>query len=245
MPYDFTERKFKGLTSIQQHKICAETLEKMCKDPTDSGKKIYKQLLGWLNVGQPNFDNYKELSDLYHWHLKEAKRSKKEHNLLPFVRQGDRCVAQPQWDIHIYLDHIRSAHNVGSIIRTTEAFSLGTLYFSEQTPPIEHKQVKDAAMGADQWVQARKDIDLEHLPKPMIAVETCENAVSLFDFEFPESFTMILGNEEYGCSDRSLKMADYIIEIPLRGRKNSLNVANAFAIVASEIYRQKHSKKND
>jgi tRNA G18 (ribose-2'-O)-methylase SpoU len=60
----------------------------------------------------------------------------------------------------------------------------------------------------------------------------------LSDFIFPASFTLILGNEEYGISNESLKLADYIVEIPLFGAKNSLNVACAFAIAASQIRRQ-------
>ena len=49
----------------------------------------------------------------------------------------------------------------------------------------------------------------------------------------------VLGNEERGCSTESIKSSDAYINIPLFGKKNSLNVACAFAIIASEISRQK------
>ena len=97
-------------------------------------------------------------------------------------------------------------------------------------------------MKAWEWVSCYENASFEHLPKPLIALETTDNAISLYDFIFPTVFTIALGNEEYGCSSDVLKCADIILEIPLVGRKNSLNVANTFAIVASEIQRQKRLK---
>ncbi|MCE2983540.1 MAG: TrmH family RNA methyltransferase, partial [Parachlamydia sp.] len=91
----------------------------------------------------------------------------------------------------------------------------------------------------DQWVSCFKEIPLSQLKKPIIALETATGAHNLYDFSFPSSFTLVVGNEEYGCSDETLHLADEWVEIPLRGRKNSLNVANAFAIAAGEIARQK------
>jgi tRNA G18 (ribose-2'-O)-methylase SpoU len=162
---------------------------------------------------------------------------------LPKVRQGDRSTGEEIWPIAIYLDHLRSAHNVGSIIRTVEALALGSLYFSPKTPFITHKQVQDTAMGSIQWTSCYQEMDLSKLPRPIIVLETCQEALSLYDFIFPSSFTLVVGNEEYGCSDETLKSADFLVEIPLRGHKNSLNVANAFAMVAGEICRQKRLKQ--
>ena len=96
-------------------------------------------------------------------------------------------------------------------------------------------------MGSHLFVHAHKNADLNTLKRPIIALETCDKALSLYDFLFPTSFTLVVGNEEYGCSDESLILADFIVEIPLRGHKNSLNVANALAIAANEIVRQQRN----
>lgn len=203
----------------------------------------YQQMQQWTESPLLEHPTQKSISDRYHDHLKLAKRNLKEHSLL-FIRKNDSNNAQDPWPIAIYLDNLRSAHNVGSIIRTTEALSLGHLHFSEKTPFIDNKQVQDAAMGTHEWVKCATST-LNTLPKPVIALETSDQAISLHDFIFPDSFTLVLGNEEYGCSDETLKQTDFIIEIPLRGRKNSLNVANAFAIAAVEIQRQRgpHGRK--
>jgi tRNA G18 (ribose-2'-O)-methylase SpoU len=240
----FTKRKFHAIPLPRQHKKCAEMLRTVYNNilaDQDVEKLLehYQELQTWMDDPfQLDFD-LKQIADRYHYHLKNAQQKFLEHNLLPSIRQGDREKSAPAWPISIYLDGLRSAHNVGSIIRTVEAFALGSVYFSPKTPYIDQKQVQDASMGAFQWVQCSQEKKAHELTKPFIALETSTQATSIHDFIFPTAFTLALGNEEYGCSDEILKLADFILEIPLRGRKNSLNVANAFAIAASEIQRQK------
>jgi tRNA G18 (ribose-2'-O)-methylase SpoU len=241
---NFTVRKFLSLPLARQHKNCAELVrsiyEKLIANrPFDDDLFEYRQLLGWMKEPSLTLVTNQTLSDQYHHHLKLAGFQHKEHHLLGNVRTMDRLEAEKPLPIAIYLDNLRSAHNVGSIVRTVEAFSLGTLYFSENTPFIDNKQVRDTAMGADAWIQCQRAIALNELPKPVIALETSDDAISIYDFIFPEIFTLVIGNEEYGCSEETLKNADCIVEIPLRGRKNSLNVANAFAIAANEIVRNR------
>ena len=243
---DFTRRKFLELPFESRHKKCAELL-RTCYERLVQGKDLpeasintYNEMLRWMDYAEICSSDPKEIADRYHWHCQSAKILKKEHNLLPAIRSGDRIKSEVPWTIDIYLDELRSAHNVGSILRTTEAMALGTVYFSSNTPFIDHKQVRDAAMHTEQWIECRRGIPLSDLRRPIIALETAEKALNLFEFIFPPLFTLVVGNEEYGCSNAALMEADYIIEIPLRGRKNSLNVANAFAIAAGEISRQKN-----
>ena len=243
--YDFTKKKFLAQPVERQHKKCAELLHRIYDkmaglEEFASDWQLYLDLLAWMEEPScPATPSNKIIADLYHSHLRKGGISKKEHSLLPQIRKGDRPQGEEPWPIAIYLDGLRSAHNVGSIIRTTEALALGTLYFSPSTPDASHKQVKDTAMGASQWVTCKQGVELSSLPHPIIALETSEQAHSLYEFIFPTSFTLVVGNEEYGCSDETLALADFLVEIPLRGRKNSLNAANAYAIAAGEISRQK------
>ncbi len=193
----------------------------------------------------PLTNNFEAISNRYHYHLRAAGLFLKEHNLLPKVTTQDTPSNTPFLPIAIYLDHLRSAHNVGSIIRTTEALRLGTIYFSPSTPFTDNKKVNDAAMGSIPHVPCKQAHSIQDLPRPLIALETILDAPSLYDFTFPEAFTLLLGNEEYGLSQESLKEADMHIQIPLLGTKNSLNVACAYAMAAGEIYNQlgkKHAK---
>ncbi len=244
--YDFTRIKFQALPFRRKHKKCAELLRRLYVNLLAQKEwahdwEVYQQLLAWMHEAIPENPTIKSVADRCHWHQKQAQVCQKEHRLLPSVRQTDRAQGAAPWPIAIYLDRLRSAHNIGSIVRTVEAFALGSIYFSAETPFITHKQVQDTSMGSHQWVSCHQGSELSSLPRPIIALETSNEALPLHSFIFPSAFTLVVGNEEYGCSDETLKLADNLVEIPLRGRKNSLNVANAFAIAAWEINRQKCS----
>jgi tRNA G18 (ribose-2'-O)-methylase SpoU len=244
---NFTKPKFLTLPPERQHKQAAKLLKEiyrlLLEGKTDAGLAgHYQEMVRWAGWKAADFD-LKSVSDRYHWHLQHAQCHLKEHNLLPAVKKGDKEEGAEPLPISIFLDNIRSAHNVGSIIRTTEAFALGSLYFSSKTAFTDNLQVQNAAMGAHQWVSCVQSDALENLPKPIILLETGSEAESLYHFPFPDRFTLVVGNEEYGCSEKSLQLADTILEIPMAGRKNSLNVANAYAIAASEIHRQRRSNR--
>lgn len=239
----YTKQKFLRLDLPQQHKKCAEILRTiythLLEDQKPGTEKtIYHNFSLWLKLPSLDIQNLKQLADRYHWHLFKANLSLKEHNFLPSIRTGDRISDTPFLPIAIYLDQMRSAYNVGSILRTTEAFRLGRVYFSSSTPFQDHPKVYKASMGSSDIVPCFQEFTLEDLPRPWIVLETSDEAPMYHSYPFPESFTLILGNEEYGVSDAMIEKADQILQIPMFGAKNSLNVACAFSIVASEIRRQ-------
>lgn len=230
----FTKRKFLQLDGKQRHKKCAELLRRHYEEKSVDFSE-YNALLSWLNFNPYVHTDFKALADRYHWHLQLAGQSLKEHNLLPSLRTGDSVPKLDFPNIAIYLDHVRSAYNVGSILRTVEALRIGKVYFSEKTPFIDNEKVHRTAMGAATLVPCFQNVPLSSLPRPIIALDTSDAALSVAEFSFPKSFTLVLGNEEYGISNESLSQVDQIIEIPLFGAKNSLNVACAFAIAAAQI----------
>lgn len=235
---NFTRRKFLQLDPKQRHKKCAELL-RACFEKKAIPPESYHSMLSWIGAAPFLHTDLKSISDQYHWHLKQAGLSLKEHNLLPHIRTQDREAKLPFPEIAIYLDHVRSAYNVGSILRTTEALRIGKVYFSELTPFVDNEKVERTAMGASSLVPCYQNIPLSSLPSPLIALDTSDDAIPVSEFLFPSTFTLILGNEEFGVSDESLRQADYLLEIPLFGAKNSLNVACAFAIAAAEIRKQR------
>lgn len=236
---NFTKRKFLALPLAKQHKFLAAILKKQWTSPSLETVCLYNETRAWLGKGALPSTDPETISALYHHHVKLSGKKEGEHTLLPEVRRSDRCLpGSPPFSIVVYLDNLRSAHNVGSILRTVEAFSLGEVAFSKETPFIDHPQVKKTSMGTSDSVKCSKSEGINGLPRPLILMETAEGAIPLSEFRFPETFTLAIGNEEHGVSLELLKACDSIIEIPLRGRKNSLNVANAFAIAAAEIAKQ-------
>lgn len=225
----------------RRHKHCAKLLRSYYDCQREELLQYYEDLCSWLNIPPLAVTSPKMIADAFHFHIKKAGITIREHDLLPKIKTRDND--KPLSDalpISIYLDNLRSAHNVGSIIRTTDALGLGKVFFSARTPSPNCKQAKDAAMGAEEWIQWFPLDSIDRLPRPLIVLETAEEAPVYYDFTFPETFTLVIGNEEYGCCDAILRSADQVIQIPMHGRKNSLNVANAYAIIAAEIRRQHH-----
>lgn len=234
----FEKGKFLSFPEKLKHKKAAEFIRLIY----ESGAPLasYREIETWLELPQvENSDS--ALADRYHFHLRKASLSLIEHNFLKPVKRFDTLSNTPYLPLAIYLEHLRSGHNVGSILRTVEAFRLGTVYFSSQTPGVTNKKVSDAAMGTAPFVPTRIFSSFEELPSPLIALETVEEAAAFTDFHFPKTFTLLIGNEEYGLSADTLNRADHVVQIPLCGSKNSLNASCAFAIIAAEISRQLRS----
>lgn len=150
----------------------------------------------------------------------------------------------------VWLHNLRSGHNVGAIIRTAEYFGLERIYLSGYTPGPDQRAVQAAAMGCEQWIACeRLDQANGREPKlpanlPLIALESPELArdpelagrhYTLANFAWPERAVIVPGNEELGVPRSILERATVIVSISGFGRKTSLNVAAAFAVVAADL----------
>lgn len=241
---NFTKNRFIQLDNKAQNKKCAFLLKEIYtafleKKDFSHLLKRYNQFAHWAGFIPIKAIDPKDLSNLYHQHLHEAHLNLKEHNLLPSLRTGDHLAKEEFGSIAIYLDNLRSAYNVGSILRTTEALRLGTVYFAKNTPDQLHPKVMKTSMNTADIIPCKKQFSIEELPRPFIGLDTSDQAIPLSEYIFPATFTLILGNEEYGISNEMLSQVDYLVEIPLVGCKNSINVACAFSIAAFSIFQQK------
>lgn len=143
------------------------------------------------------------------------------------------------------LDQLRSAFNVGSIFRTAEAARVSELLLCGITPYPPHMQLDRTALGTAHRVPWRHYVstmealhDLRERRIPIWAIEISERSESIRDVHFPAPVAVVFGHETAGVDPEVMRAADRVVEIPLYGRKNSLNVANTFAVVIFEILRQ-------
>jgi tRNA G18 (ribose-2'-O)-methylase SpoU len=148
-------------------------------------------------------------------------------------------------DLIIILDNLRSAFNVGSIIRTIECLQIQTVYCCGLTPNPEHEKVKNTAMGTEtrvNWKHFKKTEDAIEAAKKdgyiVYALETHETAKTIYEINYSERTAIVVGNEALGISEAAIFMCDKIISIPICGWKTSLNVATATAVVCFEIFRR-------
>lgn len=147
--------------------------------------------------------------------------------------------------IHIVLDNIRSAFNVGSIFRSSDgAGSVEKIYLCGLTTPIDNPKLDKTALGATKMILSEHyDSTKEALDEilgqkiPVYAVELLDNAKHFQKFDYPDVFALVFGHEKNGVEKGILELCDEIIYIPMRGKKESLNVANAASIILYEVTR--------
>jgi len=151
----------------------------------------------------------------------------------------------------VVLDNIRSLHNVGSVFRTADAFSLSGIYLCGITATPPHREIHRSALGATEsvpWKYFSASLEaVQQLKKEgalIIAIEQTTKSIRLENVtpDMTRKTALIFGNEIHGVSGELLPLCDMAIEIPQFGSKHSLNVAVSAGIVLWELYGKK--KKN-
>jgi tRNA G18 (ribose-2'-O)-methylase SpoU len=161
----------------------------------------------------------------------------------------------------VILDNIRSLHNVGSIFRTADAVGVEKLYLCGITPsPLDRfgvvrGDVAKVSLGAENTVPwesvastSRLITSLKKQGYTIVALEQDVRAVPYFQYadgsrvvaRDDRKIALVLGAEVEGVSPAVLKKCDAIIDIPMSGKKESLNVSVAFGIAAYGLRYSRH-----
>jgi 23S rRNA (guanosine2251-2'-O)-methyltransferase len=145
--------------------------------------------------------------------------------------------------ISVLLHNIRSSHNVGSIFRTADAAGVSHIYLSGYTPiPIDRfervqKEIAKTALGAEKTVSweyhktPKMIASLKRAGWYVVGVEQDARARDYRAFTNTKPTLFIFGNEVRGLSPALRKVCDELIEIPMYGTKESLNVSVAAGII--------------
>ncbi|MBL8050269.1 MAG: RNA methyltransferase [Anaerolineales bacterium] len=142
----------------------------------------------------------------------------------------------------VLLDNIRSAWNVGSILRSADGFGFEHVYLCGITPTPENEAVKKTSLRAEEsltWSYHKDAVELVKQLKvegwQVFALEEYSSAVSIRNRKSVSSgqkTVLILGSEVTGVDADLLSLCDEIFYIPMQGEKRSLNVAIAFSVAA-------------
>lgn len=146
---------------------------------------------------------------------------------------------------------IRSTHNVGSLLRTSECLGVQRVYFTGYTPypAVTHderlphitakltKQIEKTSLGTERLISWSHEPDVFALLATLksddftlVALEQSPASIPLPSFKPPEKIALLIGREVEGIAPELLEMCDVAVEIPQFGRKESLNVVQATAI---------------
>jgi len=148
----------------------------------------------------------------------------------------------------LILSDIRSTHNIGAIFRTADACGVSMVYLvGESASPVDRfgrdrKDIAKTALGAEKTIPWKyfKTITplLTKLKKEnftILAIEQSEKSIDYKKIQLKNKTAIILGNEVSGVSKKVLDKCDIIAEIPMLGKKESLNVAVATGVVLFRV----------
>ena len=171
----------------------------------------------------------------------------------------------PRHPLIVVLDNIRSLQNVGLFFRLGDALRIRKLYLGGFTgfPPqgdqdprlpgsIEHaeREIEKTAIRTIPYVPWERAEDTVKLVKQLkkdgiqvVAVEQTDKSVPYTEVEYQFPVALVFGHERDGISDEILKECDLVVDIPMYGMGNSLNVATSFSVIGYELVKQVEEKK--
>ena len=154
-------------------------------------------------------------------------------------------------NIVLIAHNLRSCHNVGSLLRTADGLGISKVYLTGYTPyPWQsndvrlphlaikiHKQIQKTALGAEESVDWTHNPDVFSIIETLksqaygvVALEQSADSVDLTAWIPPSAVAIIVGRETEGIEPEVLKACDTTLEIPMLGKKESLNVVQASAM---------------
>ena len=146
-------------------------------------------------------------------------------------------------DIHdpilIYLEDISDPGNLGTVIRNCDWFGIKNIFLSAGSAEMYNPKVIRASMGSIFHENVYENILIDDILTLKNSGYNCicsdMKGESVFNFKKPERLILFLSNESNGPSEKLLSCSDHIINIPGKGKAESLNVSSASAILLSEL----------
>jgi len=143
---------------------------------------------------------------------------------------------------YVICDNIRSLENIGSIFRTADALGVDKIFLCGICGQPPQLKISKTALGAEDnipweycWQTWRVIDKLKKEGVSIIALEQAKNSLIYNKFKPKFPMALVVGNEVRGVSRSVLKRADKIIHLPMRGKKESLNVSVAFGVAGYGI----------
>lgn len=159
----------------------------------------------------------------------------------------------PASGLAVVLDNVRSAHNVGSVFRTADAFKIDRIFLCGICPTPPSAEIHKSALGAEDSVEWERCGSAPEVIRRLkaegytaVSVEQTVNSVKLDRFHpysptdvdmpaagdgSPRKYALIFGNEVDGVSQEAVDESDFSLEIPQFGMKHSLNISVAAGVV--------------
>lgn len=157
----------------------------------------------------------------------------------------DAFKLQEKLPVVVVLDNVRSMHNVGSVFRTADGFSIEKVVLCGITAQPPHREIEKTALGAtlavtwEYYEDTRLAVEaLRNEGYKIVAIEQAKGSTMLHQNEpkQDEKYALIFGNEVNGVADEVMDKIDQCIEIPQFGTKHSFNIVISAGIVLWDFF---------
>lgn len=145
----------------------------------------------------------------------------------------------------LFLDELQDPGNMGTIIRTADAFNIDGIIITQGSVDPYNPKVVRATMGSifrvPLYYSSEGINDLNRLKTLGIKAysTSLEGSLPIYDVDFNENFVLIIGNESKGVSEDYFSLSDKLIKIPMIGKAESLNAGVASSIIMYEVMKQR------
>ena len=146
--------------------------------------------------------------------------------------------------IYFVLDNVLDTYNIGSIFRLADAVAAEKEYICGESEYPPSSRIHKAAVGTEEWVPWEHSNSVIQLIGKLkkegvqiVAVEQDTRSIpyTLFANRLQVPIALVVGHETTGVSKEVLDMADLIVELPMFGINNSLNVWGSLAIISYKV----------
>ena len=143
--------------------------------------------------------------------------------------------------IAILLENIRSMHNVGAFFRTGDGAGIEKIFFTGYTATPPREEITKVALGAEEYIPWEQIADplqaittIREQGYRIVAVEQTDTSVDIGSLSYDQPICFVFGHETTGVSQEILAACDVAVEVPMFGKKESLNVSVCAGIVLFE-----------
>lgn len=143
------------------------------------------------------------------------------------------------------LDSIKDPGNMGTLIRTADAFGADGVILSEDCVDLFNPKAVRSTMGSIFHLPILREIDLRNFLSDLkkknfkIVLTELKNGKNVDSVDSPGKICLVMGSEPEGVSKDLIQLADHLVKIPIRGKAESLNVAVACGILLYEMTKKR------
>ncbi len=151
--------------------------------------------------------------------------------------------------IYIALDSLKCAHNIGTILRLSDALLVNRVYICGNTIIPPNRKIKASSRGSEKWVSWEYRENIVELIKELknkgifiMSSEISNLSIDYNEAEYRFPVCLVLGREYDGICKDVLNLSDCIVHLPVYGMTNSINVSTTASVLLYDILKRLKSK---